>query len=505
MEVPSKKSKKSISSKSSSKEFNCTYKGFINEHRFRNVFVTICKTKDKTFDGNEQTMKNLINFFNENVIKGNKRDVVYFQQELYDDSENDWHYHIGVIFDNNRYGSSIKKWGELLYDEFPYDIAIEKSNDVKSMVGYIYKDRSVHEPKILGNVDMKYVETCITLWSKKKKDNPAIERDKSMKIARNNEQVLIHDLITFMNEKEVKVNFYTRELIGTSYDEFTEEFQEEYDLVNVHGISAIKKIKTLIADRGAHVLPEWHPDLRYIKFQDCLYNLYTGLKEELNDDITPLYVSTDEFPGKYPKLWLNCLNRSNVDIVDFIESYKFFYQEKKRRDKVLYIWGATGAGKSTIIEPYAELYQGVATSVSEEGNFTLGGIIHYPKVIINEFDTTVLTKSSKNQVKNLFEGNKFKAVKKGVDQQEITPKNVVVTSNTEPIDKTPFGEIDKDLEAINSRLDIYHIIISRTTKNDQEVINKIKREAAAIAVLCTQKSPGLYIKLKKISLSSPKT
>lgn len=487
-----KKSKASNVPKKDKVKTNCKYLYLSEEKANRNILITIGKTADMNFDGSDDVTNEILQFFVDEVIKNNKREVIILQKEQYEE-ENDYHYHVLVKFSSTKRASTVRNWGELLYQQYPVDIRIEKVSKITDMIGYMYKDRDHHEPIIVGDIDQTYIDSCIHLYKQKQLDNPAIERTKAMKTTRNNEQLLIYELTKFMNKHGVKINYYTRELIGMEYDDFTSAFEEEHHFVSAYGIGVLKKIRLLITDRGAHVLPEWKPDLKYIQFQDCLYNLETGLREDLNEDIVPVYETSTLFPGERPKIWLECIKRNNFKLEEFVNAYSLFYRKKCRRDKILYIWGEPETGKSTLIEPYVELFKHIVTFVSEEGNFTLGSICEFPKIIINEFNPMVLNKGALNQLKNLTEGADFNAVVKGKKQQKVEPKNVVITSNTEIETKDCFGGQDRDLEALATRVNSFQTIKNKKFKCDPSKINSIKTEAAAVAVLCTQQTPGLYI------------
>ena len=163
------------------------------------------------------------------------------------------------------------------------------------------------------------------------------------------------------------------------------------------------------------------------------------------------------------------------------------------------LFRSTQTGKSSLIEPYIELYENVACYVSEEKGFSFSHISKYPKIIINEFDCQVVG-NGMNQMKNLLEGAPFNIVVKNKEQERVCPKNVVMTSNNLFTKRDDFGYVDFELDALKSRLMIFSTFKNCKIINDPSKISLISREASSVCVLCTQSKN--YVKLKKKHLNN---
>jgi len=460
----------------------------------RNLFITLKQTTNFTFSGKKKEMAKIVDCVQDYLSSAAAYAVV--QAEKYEDDSLDiirWHYHIVTHNNNAKSVRLIKKFGENLQALFPEaDVRVERGENLYNSIGYVYKHRKDCEPVVIGNLSQKIIDKCIFMRDRRDKDDPMVKRSRDGKRRLDEEGLLIETICSYMKENNVRVNSITRELIGMDYDVFMYNLEKELNISSIYSLSAIDKVESMIKKDCYYVLPMWIPDMDVIGFSDYYYRLSTGKRFSITSSMTPFYISDQKFPGVYPKTWLESikLNRFNLD--EFISAYTFFYRPKKRREKSLSIDGPTSTGKSSLIEPYCELYKDTCCFVSEEGNFTFGHIAKYRHVIFNDSNVMNLRGGGINQMKNLFEGAPFNIVRKGKTQTEVKAKNIVITSN-DSWEYEKGEQIDPHREALKSRLNMFKTVENNILRPKSDAISLITLEAPAICVLCTQTEK--YVKL----------
>jgi hypothetical protein len=505
---------------SKKKEFSVLYKMErktvktvnISEGKTYNYLLTLGKTKDGYFKNTPEENQSVYDTVDSFCKVKYGHDLAIIQSEQYKpepDQPEDvikWHYHIVLLYKNARYATGPMNIANDLLQKFPWsDIQLKQADKPYGCIGYLYKDRHINEPVVIGELTEDMIGTALALRERSR--DAAIPTTKAGYAEQSKDAIMIYKVKEWMIKNGVSVNYHTRELRGITQKKLMQRLETDLEITSRYGMSAPTQIRKYIEDDAYYVLPVWEPDLDYISFADCNYRISTGTRLPKEKDITPFYETEQPFPGIYPEDWIGCITANNFPIEDFISSFSHFYRPKKRREKILYLCGDSGTGKSTLIEPYAELYSGIACYVSEEDKFTFSHIIRYPKIIINEFDPYSIGIGI-NQFKNLAEGAPFNVPVKNKGQQQVGAKNVIITSNTNIASKDYTAvHDDRDSKALRNRMDIYETLSNGIIVPDSCVIERIALEAAAICVLCTQSEE--YIKLKtkpkKAKTAKPKT
>ena len=467
---------------------NVCYVGIDKNTQINAIDITLGCTKDFYFKCISSEKIRISDILNYNYMF-NKKDYAVVQAEKHADdtgiAEDKWCYRIVVRFKNAKRYGPIWDLGQELGDAYPKScVVLEKSND--NSVSYCYKYREDHEPFIVGKANMKFINHSIALRLRKEVDTGIVRRSHNDTSKIESETLLIDDVIRFMIDHGIFVNEITRDIIGMEYNDFMKMLEKELHISERYSLNAVYKIEKLIKNESYHRLPGWIPDMDILGFSDYNYMISTGKRIDKVDDVVPFYITTAKFPGKYPKNWLTCVKTNKFDLSQFINSFSLFYRKKERGDSVLYIHGDAQTGKSTLIEPYAELYKNTACYVSGGKGYRFSHTYMYPKVIISEFDFELLhRRGSVYHVKNLLEGAEFSASAKHGSQKRLTAKNTVITSNS-GIPNHDLSVKTSNIASIRARLDIYKTLSNTGSAVDVSIINSIKYEAAAICVLCTQ-------------------
>ena len=236
-------------------------------------------------------------------------------------------------------------------------------------LAYICKDGDY---RIYGKgIDRDTIEKLV---ERRKSKKTLIEKNTEVGVKTTTERITENDLIehvkSFMIKRGYQINFYTRRLMGVTDSEFWTEINDS-DVVRMYGLKALKLIKFMVYDPTCYVLPIYKPDLNYIEFEDCFWDIKAGRqlsKEECKDVIPvrkyPFCISYEE-----PVEFLSIINYNKWDKEGFRKHYgeTFKYNTGRRTYKTILIHGETTSGKSTLAIPFADVFKDVVGDVVLDG------------------------------------------------------------------------------------------------------------------------------------------
>lgn len=259
----------------------------------------------------------------------------------------------------------------------------------------------------------------------------------------------------------------------------------------LHRLSAEPQILDICV-RYASSLPKWFnlapfkpyaPQNRYrfIELRDAVYDLRAGYyieKSRFGWTCFRYYdISVFHSIVRQPTQWLKLVDFAyNDDPISankeiFIEKMARLLRQRKPKDKILFIVGASNSGKSTVIKWITTLYPTDAIATINDSIAPLSGIKGKEILICDEFSTA---KISRTNLLLLTDGTTGLTVRRmGQDAEFIT--NVLLPQvYTCNFGHEPNYKNDKQPEALNNRFEFFewHRVIERPSPSIRDAIEE---------------------------------
>lgn len=414
------------------------------------------------------------------------------------------HYHFMVCFKNPVRESTV---GDMraLFGKLSSCNDIGMGNGYKNQwVGYIAKGGWPSHPDtpvdytVDGEADVD-IGSCLRSFKKKRRakllqehegtsDRPAVQK----------ESEVIHWLNEYMTKHGYKVNYHTRRLFGVQWLDFFEAIEAE-GFSDLFGERGLKLAEINITSDTHYRLPMWRPCLDYVRFSDGIYSISQGLfvadddqeSSELREVLMESFnrcepVRIYDFPCPVPNLhlptlFLKLVARMQWDIAHFRDDYGRQFKDKKRRHKGLLIHGIPHGGKSTLLEPFKDVFRDVIGEWTDDGGYAYSNIARHSRVYSEEVNV-FSRMHNVNQMKKVLEGVEFETARKHKAPIACIPKTMMIVTNDTP----PGHGSNVHSDAILDRLDVYESMrpIS-STEVDPNFIDLVRQESAKVLVWAT--------------------
>ena len=395
----------------------------------RNIYGTIM-TPDKGFNwkGDKDEVNAMFELFRQN--KPYEYSVIGVEEH----ADGRIHYHYLVHYNKAVSRAIMEKHARHFYSlsKNRTDRLEFVSKGLKDVIGYCCKYSNYHTD---GDTTKINIEDVVKRYKKKMEVN-AVAKYECVEVSKavKDENEIIDIVYQFMDKNSYKVNFYSRELIGISYDDFFIELEEKLKFGKLFGSKGITLIKQCISDRAYHRLPYWKPDIKYVKFEDCYYNMNTGQVEDVKDDVMPVY--TFDFPISYelPVTFISILKYQGWkedEIQRFRKSYGLQFKNKKIRTPMLSLHGVSNSGKSTLMLPFRIVFGDVVGDMTKDAGFSYGGVASYPKVIGEEI-CVFAREFDVDSMKKFLDGTEFPVKIKHGSSIKCVPKTGMFNCNYDP-------------------------------------------------------------------------
>lgn len=293
---------------------------------------------------------------------------------------------------------------------------------------------------------------------------------------------IVQWLHEFMSTRGYKVNFHTRKLVGTTRKRFFQELND-HGFSKLFGDYGVKLATRHITEDTYYDLPIWEPDFAWVSFSDGMWNVEEGRFYPTSDLPKPNIIPVREYQCPYsdedPKLFLDTIKRMGWDIDHFRDAYGSQFREKRRRDKCLLIYGSPLSGKSTIIQPYIDVFKDVIGEWSDDSGFSYAAIAPYLKAFSEEVDIFDFVHNI-NGMKKLTEGTEFQVKKKHSEPVTCVPKTMMIVSNDPPPESD-----NVHVKALKDRVNIFKAN-NRVKHEDKTIMDRIRKEAPQVLVWATK-------------------
>lgn len=305
---------------------------------------------------------------------------------------------------------------------------------------------------------------------------------------------------------EFLLNKFRLNLYGITLDELLIDLKlnvEELDvnLKNNKEISDVTVIFDIIEFKNGFYF------FKFNKFFEKSYLLNKNLKIP-NKYLIVKYCDNKFDRKNKPNLWLNLVLQAvnnNIQTLEIICAYIANTIIKNRdvfeKKKVLYIWGESSTGKTTIIARPLWKYFGEENVgiLSGSKNFALENLVNKELAILDEYK---FNKRRRETDLKLFEGQVILEDVKYNVQEKIKDLNLIVLSNysINPSDSVDLNTIKHTDEALYNRTQLIKFIKNENIKNplklSTEVIKQLDLENMYILIYCNKIYHKLYVKNK---------
>ena len=303
----------------------------------------------------------------------------------------------------------------------------------------------------------------------------------------------------FMNRHGFKVNAFTLQIVKDNefvpMREFVRALEKPGELRSTWGNAGFDTVQKWIKNPGHECLPTWEPDIKYVKFADCMYDTERGIPLSLDREdvkkIQPVRTYDVCILNKrgrinkkiVPTKFLYIINKQGWNEEEFLSEYAKLFRKKKRREKVLLICGKPLTGKSTLLAPYLDVYKTIIQPWTKDNRFSYAPLAGKFKVYAEELDVLDTTKDC-NIMKQILEGgNCSVCVKNVTGGVKLTPFTFIATYNcNKPIvDTTNLHQW-----ALMDRLAIYHAN-NRFDRGEEDIdaIDEMEKESWKVLVYVT--------------------
>lgn len=446
----------------------------------RNIYGTITAPTSFDYHGSNEEMQRIVNYLS-STSKSYSFSVL--GKELTEAGKIHYHYLV-------KYTTTVRK--NVCEDMYKYfntwsgskcDRIIFSDNKISSVISYCIKDGNYVVHKSTDCIhDVEHILKSSGVVRKHKE----VEEEKGYNVDNTTKKdfLIMCHLKSIMNEKGYKVNYHTRGLYGIDEDDFYEELKKQkfYELYGRYGI---KLCKELIRDRAYHELPMWKPNISYVKFKDVMYNMSTGLRESINDDICPIIeydYDIDELKQynsileRYKQIVIN----NGVDLEKYRISYGRQFKERRLRGNMLYLYGVPLTGKTTLAIPFYEVNKNIIGVWANDNKFSMASIASFPRVYADEVCPFSMC-FNRNEMKKLADGTAFRTKQKHGSPVEVLPKTGIFISNDIPPDYDDYTE-----KALKDRFDVYGFF-ARLNEPDLDFIEQIILASPLIMLWATEK------------------
>ena len=447
----------------------------------RNIYGTITAPEEFSYTGTDEEMEKIVGF-----IKSTSASYEYciLGRELHESDK--YHYHYFVKYKDVVRSSICDKMYKWFHDwsGAKADRIVFSTGDCTNVIKYCIKDGHYKVDQSSDcTADLEYIIEN----AKKKQENQSLSESKGIlpRASVQKDLEITNYLVTFMKKNNYKVNFHTRQLYGVSEDDFYKGLKKEgfFALFGSHGIELCEK---LVQDRHYYELPMWEPDIRYVKFKDTLYNMDTGLDEELNDSITPIieYDFEKNKLGEHIKTfnqYCKIITTNKLDLEEFRQSLGRQFRNKYKRSNMMYLYGCPLTGKSTLAIPYFEVNKNIIGRWTNDSGYSVAPIAKFPRVIadeVNPFDPEF----NKNEIKKLGEGTEFETKRKHNEPVKVVPKTGIFISNDSLPDIT-----NNNVQALIDRFDLFEFV-TRIKKPSDMFLDRVTAASPLVMVWATSRN-----------------
>lgn len=265
-------------------------------------------------------------------------------------------------------------------------------------------------------------------------------------------------VIRFMDSRQWKLNLIIKSLYGTTQEEFDCELSKT-KFTSIYGTDGLKYVAELIRNPGWRVLPVWVPDIAWIKYDDCYYNMNEGKKYELTDekifDIVPVHIFPCDISFDEPTNYIGSLRAQGIDIERFRRSLGRQCREANADGRFMYLWGKSDCGKTVMAKPYELVFKDILGKWCNDGAFSGSSIASCPKVVSHD-TMRIDDRVNMDLNKNILIGESVPVARKHGGSVTCVGKTGIITSNANPSDMPD----NYDTHAIMRRLDVFQFMKS---------------------------------------------
>ena len=318
----------------------------------------------------------------------------------------------------------------------------------------------------------------------------------------------VYDVVGYMHKKNLKLDKENSEIYKKIPDsEYTylkhctfDVFLEKYLEKNLNLFKEKKKIDYLRKLKTDPYLKLYLPRIKrdkLVEFNNGIYEIETNTfykksdnKFKKNKTCCMNYYSID-FPPPKPKHFYEILNNS-FNEQDNLEKFLYYYgklwHKKQRRDKTMFLYGPTQCGKSTLVQPFYEIYGedfiGFLTSKQEFSKKFLRG--DKKVFILDEFHKRQL---KREDLLRLFEGGQGLVADEKFEKQTKVKCDVpIIVISNNPIEYNINRSPDPDRD-MNQSFNPNNAIKSRIIQFNFKTLKKVS--STVIDQVIKQESPAV--------------
>jgi hypothetical protein len=465
--------------------------------RSRNVFGTLTTEPKTKFLGTLPEQDAILKITRAHCPSITK---LILQQELHKkgDNKGNIHYHFLVCTANPMSRTKLDGFRSALSTWHPGRHDVQFAKSVKAVELYVFKEHVTHDPYTEGYTGAEIA----SIANQAVREHPPVVKTTN---ANKYEEQILEQVTEFMNVNHYKINYYTRQLHAedgrakrfTDQPSFFEKLTKETNMLKEYGQRGYKLIQEYIKDANLHALPYFKPNKDYISFNNAVYCFTEGKRYEPTDpvvkDITPIRHFYQDFPQAAPMAYLFLIRHHGWSYGQFLRQYGAMFTPKQHRDLCMYLWGPPVTGKTMFYIPLIEVYGDMVGNFTKDGKFSLALLPDKLLAVLDEIDIWSEKDIALDLTKKLLEGTEFTVARKNRDPGVVQPIHTFISTNTKPpeaVDEK--GNRSYHIEAVLSRIHPYET--RELDSRDEDIARTVaKDEAAAWAILCTQKHPYIVV------------
>jgi len=212
--------------------------------------------------------------------------------------------------------------------------------------------------------------------------------------------------------------------------------------------------------------------------------LYFDVPPVLSEGFCFVHFDLPAEPPGLPRLWLNILHAQNwpaYTLDDFVKLYaKLFRHPRKRKDRNMYLSGASDCGKSTVLQPLERFFSSADIARLNSGNFSSSYCIGKRIAIVEEYDVKWMSYSD---FLLWTEGGRDIMLQQKSKNTVPTPVNypIVFSSGNRPFYAADNGSVANRLYYFDFTVSIPPHLIDVTYRE------KVEAESFAVLYFCNRK------------------
>lgn len=369
------------------------------ETRIKGYFLTLTTPVATRFKGDEKEM-NLMKTIKDFILS--KHPCLYSIIQKENNTEFGYHYHLVGEFESRQnnliFYNLLKPYVfEVLKDYLPQDqlnwISGKGCYLIKpfrcpypGVVGYVYKDRHIHEPYQEG-LKEEAITAGIAKYAKLCEDENFGELTEVQKL---------NELKEYMISNNYR--FHHRSFLIDNSEDKTDIFEAKLELDRPY----LFKQYMFEKNNNCKRLPKYKVDKRYIEYNNYYLDYrkkiyYPKLSTFFESDIDELLIEVpicktkinlrlNLIENKELKFLIKMLKYNNIDIDFFFNELNKAFLGDNGELYAVWIYGNSGNGKSTLLRFIEVIFGSNMKALSNDGIFTLANVARFTIVTCPEFD-----------------------------------------------------------------------------------------------------------------------